>query len=132
MRLKWWETFFLIFFGGSFVFSVVLPWLSERLIYNEAAFAVIFILAVLFTAAWTTFGFSRENPKREELRDNNEVVNNSFPSSSYQRVFPVNKDARKWQTILLTIIMICILLLLFYFYKELIVSTGNKILENIQ
>ena len=117
MKLKWWEIFTLIVFASTLVTSVVIPWLSEKLVYDRLVFGVIFAVAVIVVAGWTTFQFSRGRPKRD-MEDRSEALKNTSPPQEYQQVFPHKDEDKKKRVVWIIILTVFIILMIAYMHQR--------------
>ena len=116
MRLRWWEMFILIVFLGTFVLSVVIPWLSQKLVYDRLAFGAAFAVAVVLVAGWITFRFSRRYPHKGKGGSKTPPIKDSA-GGDYQKIFPTESGSG-WKRVIFMIGAIFILLLIFYLYKR--------------
>lgn len=128
MKLNWWETYVFIVFVALFFLSVVIPWLSEKLVYDKLAFGVIFGVAIIVISAWTTFKFSRTRPKRN-ISDNSGALKRSSPQE-YKQVFPHPKEGKKKRVILVVTMTVFLLLLVVYMHQEGKVGLVQDFLRN--
>lgn len=116
MRLNWWETFAFIVFVALFLLSVIIPWLTDKLVYDKLVFGVIFAIAIIIVSTWTTIKFSRNRPKRD-LKDNSQKLAHSSPEE-YKEVFPHHDEDKRKRVAWVVVITIFILLLLVYMYQR--------------
>lgn len=116
MRLNWWETFFFIVFVALFLLSVIIPWLTDKLVYDKLVFGVIFGVAIIIVSTWTTIKFSRNRPKRN-LKDNSQKLDHSTPEK-YKEVFPYHDKDKRKRVVLVVVITIFILFLLIYVHQR--------------